>query len=112
MFIRVRGIFGVNFCGKKAPRSSRLVWGCLEPRLIWIENGVSLHVPSRSEGMETKLLFIFFIKLFESTCAFPFGGNGNEDEMIQSVAERKESTCAFPFGGNGNNVYQTFFDLC
>jgi hypothetical protein len=40
MFTRVRGILGMNFCAKKAPRSSRLVLGYLEPRPAWVQNGV------------------------------------------------------------------------
>ena len=40
--------------------------------------GSSLHVPSRSEGMETSPKMISErYSIVTSTCAFPFGGNGN-----------------------------------
>ena len=45
----------MNFCVKKAPRSSRLVLGYPEPRPDWVQNGVSLDMLSRSEGIETSL---------------------------------------------------------
>ena len=53
MFIRVYGVFAPNFCAKKAPRSSRLVLGCTEPRPDWVQNRGCSHVPSRLKGIET-----------------------------------------------------------
>ena len=95
---------------------------------------VSLHVPSRSEGMETACdtNIIFPSESVKSTCAFPFGGNGNRSTMriclwirllvymclpvrrewkrsgfSQLVVIPFKSTCAFPFGGNGNDCSAT-----
>ena len=48
----------------KALHSSRLVWGCPEPRPVWVENGVCLHVLSRSEGMETVSCVSVFHNVF------------------------------------------------
>ena len=55
MVIRVFRVFRINFREKNTPRSSRLVWGYPEPRLVWVENGVSCQALSRLEGIETKV---------------------------------------------------------
>ena len=48
VFIKVCPILVVYFREKKAPRSSCLVLGVAEPRPVWVENGVSLKIRSRS----------------------------------------------------------------
>ena len=53
MFIRVYSVLAANFERKKAPRSSRRVLGCTNPRLDWVQKGVSLHTRSRLKGIET-----------------------------------------------------------
>ena len=92
-------------------------------------NGCGLHVPSRLEGIETLGIPQPFWGLgAQSTCAFPFGGNGNNfkssaygyvgivymclpvwRESKRMFSERTKifsfpSTCAFPFGGNRNTM--------
>ena len=48
VFIKVCPILGVYFQEKKAPRSSCLVLGYMNPRPVWVENGVCLKIRSRS----------------------------------------------------------------
>ena len=62
-------------------------------------------MPSRSEGMETRFTrFLITLNTISSTCAFPFGGNGNPLPLPLLFTTSSGSTCAFPFGGNGNRV--------
>ena len=103
-------------------------------KICWIPFSttcLSLHVPSRLEGMETvssqhavpgfpnwslvymclpvwrewkhfNTVHIHFHQI-SSTCAFPFGGNGNSRRSyFVTMVIFFLSTCAFPFGGNGN----------
>ena len=86
-------------------------------------------MPSRLEGMETKTRMAkaaIIAKVYmclpvwrewkhicsigilaaqtKSTCAFPFGGNGNISiGPLMMKSPTTVSTCAFPFGGNGNH---------
>ena len=77
MFTGVHGVFGINFEVKKAPRSSRRVLGCLEPRSHRVQNRVSLYILSRLKGIETWCQFRQTRWFFSFVYSFPFEGNWN-----------------------------------
>ena len=47
--------FQSDFSCEKSPAQFVFGFGYLEPRPVWVENGVSSHVPSRLKGIETHL---------------------------------------------------------
>ena len=63
-----------------------------------------LHVPSRSEGIETQVSNFRSCSTPSFTRAFPFGGNRNSCRHTVLYSSTCSFTRAFPFGGNRNSV--------
>ena len=93
------------FGGNGNPRSRTTIHG-----RTWC-----LHVPSRLEGMETYLNIHQRFRLADSSLHVPSRLEGMETlhTPILTIAASLVSTCAFPFGGNGNSsppiVTSSFF---
>ena len=68
-----------------------------------------LHVPSRLEGMET--FDVLFCQDLKDGLHVPSRLEGMETELLSGLLRTclQESTCAFPFGGNGNVVFCVAF---
>ena len=100
MFIRVYAILGSIFCVKNVPRSSRLVLGCPEPQLDWVQNRGCSDVPSRLKGIETMSRIRTRGRLFPRSDV-PSRLKGIETLIPAQFSDKIGLfRCAFPFEGN------------